>query len=104
MDLEKLGAKIINSLSFDENGILKPQRIKKMWCAYFYGVTPRTFRKEIENFSDATPFVSYYTDSDVAVFIKELGLITIENVKSAIPRIAEQIRKNKEHTRKYNLK
>lgn len=75
--------------SFDEKGNLLPQTIKKSHLAFFYGVCPRQFRKELENVMTIHVGWSYST-KEVEKIFKHFGSVPSKaDVERAISKIKE---------------
>lgn len=72
-------------------GILQPQRIKKYELAWFYGVSPRQFRRELELFCFSKPKSRYYTAKETEIIFKHLGELTTADVEGAKENIADYL-------------
>jgi hypothetical protein len=71
------------------SGILLPQRIRKSDLAFFYGVTPRQFRRELSEVTYCTPYKHYYSLNEVEKIFKCFGPVSradVENAKTAIEK------------------
>ncbi len=75
---------------YDEHGILLPQRLHKYELAYFYGRSPRQFRRELADIVYVNPG-KYYSRKTVAAIMRHLDTIYREDVENAQPRIAEYL-------------
>lgn len=77
---------------FDSKGNLLPQVVKKCDLAFFYGVTPRQFRNEIENFISVQQTWNYTTQQVERIF-KHFGSVPSRaDVERAQPRIQEYLK------------
>ncbi|MBQ3688479.1 MAG: hypothetical protein II937_01275 [Bacteroidales bacterium] len=88
---------------YDLEGILTPQRLLKCELAYFYGKTPRHFRRELENVLCVKPG-RYYTKSEVAKIMQTFDIISREDVEAAQPRIKAYLADERERNKNRYLK
>lgn len=88
---------------FDIEGFLLPQRLLKCELAYFYGKTPRHFRRELENILFIKPG-RYYTKAEVAKIMQAFDLISREEVEAAQERIKKYLAKERERNKARFLK
>ncbi len=87
--------------SFDDNGNLLPQRIRRCHLAFFYGVTPRQFRRELDDIMYVEPFRRYYSVKEVEMILKHLGQVTEADVHNAQKEIDNYLAKEKARLSKY---
>ena len=95
--------KFLCQYSFDSDGNLLPQIVKKRELARFYGKTPRMLRNELHIFLYPKPNVLQYSVAEVAKILQHLGRITIYDVKNAYETITDDIRRAKKNNRLKNL-
>lgn len=88
---------------FDNEGFLSPQRLLKCELAYFYGKTPRHFRRELENILYVKPG-RYYSKAEVAKIMQAFDLISREEVEAAQDRIKAYLTKERERNKARFLK
>lgn len=88
---------------FDSEGFLLPQRLLKCELAYFYGKTPRHFRRELENILYVKPG-RYYSKAEVAKIMQAFDLISREEVELAQDRIKAYLADERERNKKRFLK
>lgn len=89
-----------------KDGILQPQRIRKCDLAFYYGLHPNNFRKQIANFIYPRCKSYYYNPNEVEKIFRHLGPITENDVAEAQPRIEKyhryiMMQKRKRLKRKY---
>ena len=83
---------------FDNEGFLSPQRLLKCELAYFYGKTPRHFRRELENILYVKPG-RYYTKAEGAKRMQAFDLISREEVELAQERIKAYLADERERNK-----
>lgn len=88
---------------FDTEGFLTPQRLLKCELAFFYGKTPRHFRRELENLLYIKPG-RYYSKSEVEKIMKTFDLISRDEVEAAQIRIKAYLADERERNKKRFLK
>lgn len=83
---------------FNEEGVLQPQRLLKCELAYFYGKTPRHFRRELHNIM---PIKSgrYYSASEVKKIMEKFDVIYQSDVEIALPRIEKYLKNEKKRNK-----
>ena len=84
---------------FNEEGVLQPQRVLKCELAFFYGKTPRHFRRELENILYIKPG-RYYTKAEVEKIMQAFDLISREEVEAAQDRIKAYLADERERNKK----
>ena len=88
---------------FDTEGFLTPQRLLKCELAFFYGKTPRHFRRELENILFIKPG-RYYSKAEVAKIMQAFDLISREEVEAAQDRIKAYLADERERNKARFLK
>jgi len=88
---------------FNEEGVLQPQRLLKCVLAFFYGKTPRHFRRELENVLCVKPG-RYYSKSEVEKIMQAFDIISREEVEAAQDRIKAYLTKERERNKARFLK
>ena len=76
---------------FNKEGQLLPQRILKCALAFFYGKTPRHFRRKLAPIL-CSRAGRYYTPSEVKKIFNHFDVVYQQDVENAIPKINEYLR------------